>query len=136
MPTNHEFQEVFERLRGILRDYDPHLVVLHNTPTNYYLNTPYCEKFKKELCFGAATVKKNYVSYYFMPIYGCPEMVRELSPGLKARMQGKACFNFKKVDDELFQELTHLTQAGFDRFKKAFFFRRGHKIEAFRRKAP
>lgn len=121
MPSNREFQAVFEKLRDILKKYEPRLVVLHDQPGDYYLNTPYCEKFKKEVCFGAASIKKNYVSYYFMPIYGCPEMERGLSPGLKARMQGKACFNFKEVDRDLFQELAQLTQAGFDRFKKAGF---------------
>jgi hypothetical protein len=121
VPGKKEFQAVFESLREILKEYEPRLVVLHDKPGNYYLNTPYCEKFKKEICFGAVAVKKNYVSYYFMPIYGCPEMARELSPELKARMQGKACFNFKEVDRDLFKELAQLTKAGFDRFKKAGF---------------
>jgi len=121
VPGNREFQAVFESLRDILKKYEPRLVVLHDKPGNYYLNTPFCEKFKKEICFGAVGIKKNYVSYYFMPIYGCPEMVRGLSPELKARMQGKGCFNFKEVDRELFKELAQLTKAGFDRFKKAGF---------------
>jgi hypothetical protein len=125
MPNNNEFQEVFEKLRGILRKYEGQLVVLHDEPENYYLNTPYCEKFKKELCFGAVTIWKNFVGFYLMPVYGCPELVRGLSPNLKARMQGKACFNFKKVDPKLFKELAQLTQAGFDRFKKAGFFTGG-----------
>lgn len=30
-------------------------------------------------------------------------------------MQGKACFNFKKVDTALFEELATLTQAAFER---------------------
>lgn len=123
MPGKSEFQTVFDSLRDILKKYEPRLIVLHDKPGNYYLNTPYCERFKKEVCFGAATIKKNYVSYYFMPIYGCPEMVRDLSPELNARMQGKACFNFKEVDRELFKELAQLTKAGFDRFKKAGFIR-------------
>jgi hypothetical protein len=121
MPSNNEFRAVFEKLRDILKKYEPRLVVLHDKPGSYYLNTPYCHEFKKEICLGAATIKKNYVSYYFMPIYGCPEMVQGLSPELKARMQGKACFNFKKVDDDLFKELAQLTKTGIQRFKKAGF---------------
>ena len=121
MPSNNEFQAVFEKLRDILKKYERRLVVLHDKPGSYYLNTPYCHEFKKEVCFGAVGIKKNFVSYYFMPIYGCPEMVQRLSPELKTRMQGKACFNFKKVDNDLFKELVHLTKAGFERFKKAGF---------------
>jgi hypothetical protein len=121
VPGKSEFQAVFESLCEILKKYEPRLVVLHDKPGNYYLNTPFCEKFKKEICFGAATIKKNYVSYYFMPIYGCPELMRGLSPILKARMQGKACFNFKDLDRDLFKELAQLTKAGFERFQKAGF---------------
>jgi hypothetical protein len=121
MPNNHEFQAVFEKLRDILKKYERRLVVLHDEPGNYYLNTPYCEKFKKELCFGVVTIWKHFVGFYLMPVYGCPKLVRGLSPQLKARMQGKACFNFKKVDIKLFNELTQLTKAGYDRFKKAGF---------------
>jgi hypothetical protein len=47
-----------------------------------------------------------------MPVYAYPEMVRGLSPGLRKRMQGKACFNFKTIDEELFAELGRLTAEG------------------------
>jgi hypothetical protein len=121
MRNNNEFQTVFQKLRDILKEYEPRLLLLTDKRGNYYLNTPYCDIFKKEICFASIAIKKNYVSYYFMPVYGCPEMVQGLSPELKARMQGKACFNFKKVDDDLFMELAQLTKTGFDRFKKAGF---------------
>jgi len=32
-------------------------------------------------------------------------------------MQGKSCFNFKSVDEDLFTELETLTKMGFERFK-------------------
>ena len=46
-----------------------------------------------------------------------PEMVETISPELKKRMQGKSCFNFKKIDDALFDELVYLTKLGFSRFQ-------------------
>jgi hypothetical protein len=33
-----------------------------------------------------------------------------MSPGLRKRMQGKSCFNFTKLDEELFAELAVLTE--------------------------
>jgi len=36
-------------------------------------------------------------------------------------MQGKACFNFKEVDEKLFKELAKLTDAGYKRLKKEGF---------------
>jgi len=59
---------------------------------------------------------KNYVSYPLMPVYVAPEMLMEISPALKQRMQGKSCFNFLTLDESLFTELGLLTQKGFESY--------------------
>jgi len=69
--------------------------------------------------FGAAQIKKNYVSFYLMPVYMFPELLKGISPELKKHMQGKSCFNFKKVDPELFKELTKLTKLSVEKFRAA-----------------
>ena len=73
---------------------------------------------EEELFFGSAQVKKNYVSFYLMPVYMYPELAKEISPELKKRMQGKSCFNFKKVEPALFEELAELTKKGAEKFKE------------------
>jgi hypothetical protein len=112
-----DFQPVFERLRGILKPYAPDLTITQDTSDFYSLNGHYSQKFKTDLFFGSAQIKKNYVSFYLMPVYMYPEMLETISPELKKRMQGKSCFNFKKVDETLFDELAALTKRGFERFK-------------------
>lgn len=97
------------------------MVVLHDTPSGYYLDTHHFMKNKKPLCFGAVRLGKNYVSFYLMSIYSCPELLKGMSPELKKRMQGKSCFNFKEVDAKLFKELAKLTKAGAARFNGAKF---------------
>jgi len=62
-------------------------------------------------------IGKSYVSYYFMPIYMAPALIDGLSPELRRRMQGKACFNFTRIDEPLFAELDTLTATGIDRFR-------------------
>lgn len=47
-----------------------------------------------------------------------PKLVKGLSPELKRRMQGKACFNFTSVDEGLFQQLAALTERGFEEFRR------------------
>jgi hypothetical protein len=54
-----------------------------------------------------------------MPVYAQPELLASLSPGLLKRMQGKACFNFSKVDDALFAELADVTARGIPPFRAA-----------------
>jgi hypothetical protein len=54
-----------------------------------------------------------------MPVYGHPKLLENISWKLRARIQGKSCFNFKVVDEALFEELEELTTAGFDAFRSA-----------------
>jgi hypothetical protein len=63
-------------------------------------------------------IKKNYVSFYLMPVYMYPDLLKNISPELKKHMQGKSCFNFKKIEISLFDELTQLTEQAFERFVK------------------
>lgn len=118
MSAPDDFPLVFEQLKELLKPYARNLTVKTDTADTYYLDGPYSEKWKKELFFGSAQIKKNYVSFYLMPVYMYPELLKEISPELKKHMQGKSCFNFKKVEPELFRELADLTRKGAEKFKK------------------
>ena len=61
-------------------------------------------------------VGKSYVSYYLMAVYALPDLVEAMSPQLRRRMQGKACFNFTRVDDALMIELAEVTARGAQRW--------------------
>ena len=118
MPAQSDFSMVFDELKNILKPHAKDLTVKTDTADTYYIDGPYSEKWKKELFFGSVQIKKNYVSFYLMPVYMYPELLRDLSPGLKKHMQGKSCFNFKKVEPDLFMELETLTYKGAEKFKK------------------
>ena len=117
MPAS-DFPLVFERLRAILQPYAKSLTVTADTSESYSLDGPYSEKWKKAVFFGAVQVKKNYVGFYLMPVYMYPDLLEHVSPALKKHMQGKSCFNFKKVEPTLFKELAALTRLGAERFRK------------------
>jgi hypothetical protein len=116
--SNNDFPVVFEQLKNILKPYAEKLTVKVDTSDTYYIDGPYSEKWKKQLFFGSAQVKKNYVSFYLMPVYMYPELLQEISPDLKKRMQGKSCFNFKKVESDLFDELAVLTRKSVEKFQQ------------------
>jgi hypothetical protein len=113
-----DFEQVFEKLRDILTKYEKRLVVKTDAPGNYYVDTPFKRADGYAIFFGAAQIKKNYVSFHLMPIYASKELLDSLSPELRARMQGKACFNFKKVEPALFKELAAVTERGFEVFER------------------
>ena len=113
-----DFPPVFQKLKSILKAYSKKLTVTIDTTEGFSLDGPHSEKWKKELFFGSVQVKKNYVSFYLMPVYMYPDLLKEISPELKKHMQGKSCFNFKTVEKSLFEELSQLTKQGFERFMK------------------
>ena len=117
MASNDDFPIVFERLKNILKPYTEKLTLKADTLDTYYIDGPYSEKWKKQLFFGSAQIKKNYVSFYLMPVYMYPDLLNGISPELKKRMQGKSCFNFKKVEPDLFNELAELTRKGVEKFQ-------------------
>ena len=121
MPDKDDFATVFARLKAIFKPYAKKMVVVQDTPSCFYLDTRYIMKNKKPLCFGAVRLGKNYVSFYLMSVYASPDLLKAMSPELKKRMQGKSCFNFKEVDEKLFQELDKLTKAGATKFSNEKF---------------
>jgi hypothetical protein len=116
--ANSELPIVFEQLKNILKPYAENLTLKTDTLDTYYIDGPYSEKWKKQLFFGSTQVKKNYVSFYLMPVYMYPDLLQDISPELKKRMQGKSCFNFKKVEPNLFEELAVLTRKSVEKFQQ------------------
>ncbi|MEW6240636.1 MAG: hypothetical protein AB1564_07485 [Chloroflexota bacterium] len=121
MSPQSDYPLVFQRLKAILQPFASRLTVKTDSTEAYYLDGPFSPKYKKELFFGSAQVRKNYVSYYLMPVYMYPELLKGVSPELKRHMQGKSCFNFKKVEPALFEELAALTRKGFESFMQREF---------------
>jgi hypothetical protein len=113
------FHETFATLRGILEAHAKKLSVTADKPGTYQLASPkLTDRAGRPLFAAGVKIGKSYVSYHFMPVYTCPELVAELSPALRKRMQGKACFNFKTIDAAQVKELAALTKKGLSRFEK------------------
>jgi hypothetical protein len=114
-------ETVFAELRAIMAPYAAKLDSKKNDATELYVDTMHIQKNRKPLFFGAVQLKKAYVSYHLMPVYVTPELLTGLSPALKARMQGKSCFNFATLDPALLKELAALTKAGYASYKERGF---------------
>ncbi|NMM21961.1 MAG: hypothetical protein HHJ11_00390 [Phycicoccus sp.] len=80
--------------------------------TSYLLLGAAHEKYPDGLMFAAVKIGKRYVSYHLMCVYVQPDLLKAMSPQLRKRMQGKSCFNFTKIDEALFDELSGITVKG------------------------
>lgn len=105
----------FERLRSILEPYGRRMHVSSDGPTTYGVDMAPDAERNPTTWFAGVRLGKRYVSYYLMPVYVEPSLLDGISPELRRRMQGKSCFNFTTVDEELFRELEMLTRAGYER---------------------
>lgn len=116
-----DLSAVFTELRKVMAPYAVKLAPARDDDQELYVDTLHIQKNKKPLFFGAVQVKKAYVSFHLMPVYVKPELLATVSPELKARMQGKACFNFAVMEPTLFKELATLTKAGYTSYKEQGF---------------
>ena len=119
MRANSGFESIFARLRKILEPYSGRLKVTDDTPEHYCLELPYSPKLKKGFPVAWVKISKAYVGYHYMPVYMFPKLRDGMSAQLRARMQGKSCFNFKTLDEALFAELEKVTAEGFAMSRKA-----------------
>jgi hypothetical protein len=103
MPAD-DFTAVFATLKSVLSKYEKRLVVKIDSPKEYMLVTkspsPFPQHKGHPMYFSAVKIGKAYVSFHLLPIYMDPELQKLVSPELKKRMQGMACFNFKNVPDQ------------------------------------
>ena len=113
-----EFEPVFVRLREILRRHRGRLSVSEDSSARYCLTGGSHPTHQGPFPIAWVEINKAYVSFHHMGVYGAPESLAGISPKLKARMQGKSCFNFKTVDEALFEELEQLTVRAFETFKQ------------------
>ena len=108
---------VFTALRQLLKPYEGELAIRTDKPGNCYLETRSASLNGRRLFFAGAKIKKNYVSFYLPALYMFPDLSDRISPPLKKMTQGQACFNFTIANQDWFEELSRLTQAGFQKLK-------------------
>jgi hypothetical protein len=112
-----DFAAVFTTLKTVLEKYAKRLAVKTDSPVEYNLVTkspsPFPQHKGQPMWFASIRVGKAYVSFHLLPLYMNPALANTISPELKKRMQGKACFNFKtEPGKELLAELRRLIEAG------------------------
>jgi hypothetical protein len=121
--SESNFAAVFAVLKPILAKHAKRLAVKADTSIEYTLvsksPSPFAQHKGQPLYFGSVRLGKAYVSFHLVPLYMCPELTKTISPALKKRMQGKACFNFKTEPDRvLIADLKELTAAGFKQWSE------------------
>jgi hypothetical protein len=107
---------VVARLRAIVDAYRDRLVV----GSVYGLETLTRPDAKAHDFFAFVKPGSSYVSLYLKPVYTWPDLLDDISPALRKRLQGsRTAFSFAMVDEPLLAELEILVERAFRRYIKA-----------------
>ena len=116
--TARNLAETFATLREVLAAQSDELVVTVDRPGDFQVASPTMQdRIGRPLAVAGVRTRKHYVSYFLMPVYAAPRLVRSLSPVLKKRMHGLSCFNFTTIDSNQIKELSRVTKAGIEAFR-------------------
>ena len=117
-----EKQKIFLELKSILSAYVPPLVVTKNEDKNYEISGNKKIKIRKRevdsIFFASAVIQKNYVSFYFFPIYTHRAKFSDIPDNLMKLLKGKSCFHIKKFEDSTFEEIKAILDKGLEIYKK------------------
>ena len=121
METTTDLELIFSSLKELLQDYQPPLLAKIDDPGRYDLwsvkDVVIAGRKRKEVFFASAIIQKGYVGFYFMPIYGAPEMTEFFPAELLSLLKGKSCFHMKRLDDKLLEQVRTALQDGFALYK-------------------
>jgi hypothetical protein len=113
--------EVFDEVASLLKKYSPPFEVRRDAKDGYHLwsNKPVVIEGRehKELFFAGVIVQKNYVGFYYMPVYTDPERKAMFKPELLARLKGKSCFHLRSLDPETRTQIKDALDSGFALYK-------------------
>ena len=73
---------------------------------------------RKEIFFASLMIQKDYVGFYFMPVYAESEITRVFAPELVKLLKGKSCFHIKKLDEQLLKQIESALEIGFQLYRE------------------
>jgi hypothetical protein len=117
-----DLQAIFTTLRKEMSAYQPPFQPKNDTDRYYDLwsfkDLIIEGRKRKEVYFAGVVIQKEYVSFYFMPVYAEPEVKAMFKPELLKLLKGKSCFHIKKLDEELITQIRQVLLDGYTQYRK------------------
>jgi len=117
-----DLSSMFAQIKPLMSSYQPPLVARHDEPGYYDLwsikSLVIEGRKRKEVYFAGLIIQKDYVGFYFMPVYADPEVKAFFAPQLLKLLKGKSCFHIKKLDGDLLTQLEDALRKGFELYQQ------------------
>jgi hypothetical protein len=69
---------------------------------------------RNDVYFAGLVIQRNYVGFYYMPVYVDEDLKAVFKPELLKLLKGKSCFHVKKMDDQLSEQISDALRSGYD----------------------
>lgn len=118
----NDLETTFAALRELLISYRPPLISKVDDPSHFDLwsvkDVEIEGRKRKEIFFAGVTIHKNFVGFYFMPVYVDSEVKQFFAPELLKLLKGKSCFHVRQLDAQLEEYIDQALRTGFELYNK------------------
>ena len=116
--TNTELTLVFKELRSMMSKYKDYGVITEDSDEIFQQDCNNKAHNGHTYPLVIINTRKRYVSIHIFGVYVYPELLITISDALQKRKHGLQCFNFKKIDRDLFIELDSFIVASLELYKE------------------
>jgi len=117
MVSQEELDTLFSQLRALLKKYEGILKPKKDEIGFYDLwsfkDLEIAGRKRKEVFFASVVTRKNYVGFYYMPIYTDTGLSEVFKPELLSLLKGKSCFHIKLLTPDLENQVKEALEFGY-----------------------
>jgi len=117
-----ELKAIFDTLKPLLQSCQPPLVPKTDEERCFDLwslkPVVIDGRKKKESFFAGLIIQKDYVGFYYMPIYVETDLKTVFKPELLRLLKGKSCFHVQRLDEELPRQIEAALKVGYELYQQ------------------
>ena len=114
---NNDLIEIFNSVKKLMKKYENPLIAKMDMDSRYELwsvkDIVIEGRKRKEIYFAGLIIQRNYVGFYYMPVYVETEMKNMFGTDLLKLLKGKSCFHIKKFDEVLEKQIADALEKGY-----------------------
>lgn len=114
---------IFKKVKALLVENKKRMDVREKGDQSYHLfgkkEVIVGTKKVESMYFASVKIQKNFVSFYFFPMYTHKKIFTKLPKKLSKCLKGKSCFHIKENDPILFNEIRLILSKGREIYEKS-----------------